>query len=255
MPSSLPILTFHSVDDQSSVISFSPAIFKRGLDKLQEHGFRGIDLMEAVSLLRRGEPFPERCFVITFDDGYENVYSEAFPVLQRYGMPATVFLTAGERFTGKSSTRLTSQNGRPMLSWEEIRVMHESALIRFGAHTLTHPDLTRLTADRVEAEVCDSKSIIEDALNAPVNCFAYPYGRFDDRSRDIVSRYFDCACSDRLGLIEAKSDPYALERVDAYYLRTERLFDLLLSKSFSRYIWARSVPRLIKRAFVARKAE
>lgn len=162
-------------------------------------------------------------------------------------MSATVFLTVGEALTS-GSTRLPAQNGRDMLSWDEIREMHASGLISFGAHTLTHPDLTSLPAGRVEAEVRDSKTIIEDALSAPVVCFAYPCGRYDKRSREIASRYFECACSDRLGLITATSDPFALERVDAYYLRTDRLFDVLLSNSFSSYIWARSVPRRIKRA-------
>lgn len=241
------MLTFHSVDDQSSVISFSPRLFKDGLARLREHGYHTIDLMDAVGMVQRREMFPERCFVITFDDGYRNAYSEAFPVLQQSGMSATVFLTVGETLTSGSS-RLPSQSGRDMLSWDEIREMHATGSIRFGAHTLTHPDLTKLPAGRVEAEVRDSKSLIEDALGTPVVCFAYPYGRYDVRSRQIASRHFECACSDTLGLITGKSDAFALERVDAYYLRTDRLFDVLLTNSFSRYIWARSVPRRIKRA-------
>lgn len=247
MRTSLPVLTFHSIDDQSSVISFSPRLLRDGLARLKEHGYHTIDLMEAVGMVQRRGMFPERCFVITFDDGYRNAYSEAFPVLQQAGMLATVFLTVGETLTS-GLTRLPSQSGRDMLSWDEIREMHASGSIRFGAHTLTHPDLTRLPDRRVESEVRDSKSIIEDALGAPVVCFAYPYGRYDGRSREIASRHFECACSDRLGLITAKTDAFALERVDAYYLRTDRLFDVLLTESFSRYIWARSVPRRIKRA-------
>jgi peptidoglycan/xylan/chitin deacetylase (PgdA/CDA1 family) len=229
------------------VISFAPRLFKLGLAKLKEHGYHTIDLMEAVGMARRREEFPDRSFVITFDDGYQNAYSAAFPVLQESGMSATVFVTVGETLTS-GSTRLPSQSGRDMLSWNEIREMHASGSIRFGAHTLTHPDLTTMPAERVEAEVRDSKSIIEDALSAPVVSFAYPFGRYDARSREIASRHFECACSDRLGLITAKSDAFALERVDAYYLRTERLFDILLTNSFSPYIWARSVPRRIKRA-------
>lgn len=247
MRTSLPVLTFHSVDDQSSVISFAPRLFKEGLAKLNDHGYHTLDLMEGVGMVRRSEAFPDRSFVITFDDGYRNAYSEAFPVLQQLGMSATVFVTVGETRTS-GATRLPSQSGRDMLSWNEIREMHASGSIRFGAHTLTHPDLTTLPAERVEAEVRGSKSIIEDALSAPVVSFAYPFGRYDPRSREIASRHFECACSDRLGLITAKSDAFALERVDAYYLRTERLFDILLTNSFSRYIWARSVPRRIRRA-------
>jgi len=168
--------------------------------RLHDSGYRTLSLLEAVDYLRYGKPFPERSFVITFDDGYQSVYEEAFPVLQRYGMSATVFLAVGEKGTAKSNGCLPSLEGRPMLSWDEIREMQRHG-IAFGAHSLTHPDLTRLPSDRVEAEICDSRTIIEDALGAAAACFAYPYGRYDYRSREIVRQHFACACSDKLGLI------------------------------------------------------
>jgi peptidoglycan/xylan/chitin deacetylase (PgdA/CDA1 family) len=246
---SLPVLTFHSLDDLGSVISFSPALFRRGLSTLREHGYHTIDLMEAVDILRRGGALtaPDRCLVLTFDDGFGNNYREAFPALGQSGMSATIFLTVGRGSTA-GAARLSSLNGRDMLSWSEIREMHDSGVVRFGAHTMTHPDLTRLTTDRIDAELRESKAIIEVQLGAEVTCFAYPYGRYDVQSRDAARRYFECACSDRLGLITRTSDVFALERVDAYYLRTDRLFNLLLSDSFPWYIRARSVPRRIRRA-------
>ena len=251
MAACLPILSFHALEDRPSVTSFSPSVFRRGMAKLHESGFRALSLLEAVDYLRRGNRFPKRSFVITFDDGYQSVYDQAFPVLQRYGMSATVFLTVGDTGTTTPGDRLPSLEGRSMLSWDEIREM-QSQGIEFGAHTLTHPDLTRLPPDRVEAEVCNSKALIEDALSAPVACFAYPYGRFDQRSREIVSQHFSCACSDKLGLIRAGSDCYALERVDAYYLRTDRLFGLMMTTVFPWYVQARGIPRRIRRAFQLR---
>jgi peptidoglycan/xylan/chitin deacetylase (PgdA/CDA1 family) len=247
MISALPILTFHALDDQPSVTSFSPRLFRRGMARLHENGYRTLSLLEAVDCLRQGRLFPDRAFVVTFDDGYRSVYDEALPVLRDYGMCATVFLTVGETGAAESSGRLPSLSGRSMLSWREIREMSKIG-IQFGAHTLTHPDLTRLPVDRVEAEICRSKALIEEALGDPVRCFAYPYGRYDQRSRDIVQQHFVCACSDKLGLTTRDSDLYALERVDAYYLRTDRLFDLMLTKMFPWYIAARSVPRRIRRA-------
>ena len=133
-----------------------------------------------------------------------------------------------------------------MLSWPEVREMHRSG-IDFGAHTLTHPDLTRLPRGRAETEICESRRVLEAKLGAPVRAFSYPYGRCDSRVRLIVEQHFDCACSDRLGLITAQSDPCALERVDAYYLRTDGLFDLMLTGAFPWYIWARSIPRRLRR--------
>jgi peptidoglycan/xylan/chitin deacetylase (PgdA/CDA1 family) len=246
MATSLPILTFHALDDQRSVISFSPELFRRGMAKLFENGYRTIRLLEAVDYLRLRKPFPERSFVITFDDGYESVYEEAFPVLQAYRMTVTIFLTVGERGRVNPGERLPLLEGRSMLDWREIQEMKQWG-IEFGAHTLTHPDLTRLSLERVRSEICNSKVIIEDALNAPVECFAAPYSRYDDRSLEIIRQHFTCACSDKLSLITLKSDLYGLERIDTYYLRTERLFDIMLTPLFPWYVRVRSIPRGIRR--------
>jgi peptidoglycan/xylan/chitin deacetylase (PgdA/CDA1 family) len=244
---SLPILTFHSLDDQGSVISFSPDLFRRAMGRLHENGYRTLGLQETVINLREKSSVPEKAFVITFDDGYQSVYREAFPLLRAYGMSAIVFLTVGEHGSVPGTDRLPSLDHRPMLSWEEIREMQKGGFI-FGAHTLTHPDLTRLSFDRMETEIVRSKVIIEDRLGSAVTSFAYPYGRYNPQSYTIVQQHFACVCSDKLGLATVRSDPYALERVDAYYLNTDRLFEMMLSKWFPQYIAARNIPRRIRRA-------
>ena len=243
MATYLPILTFHALDDRPSVISFAPQLFERGMRTLHDRGYRTLSLVELAGSIRRGVAIPKLSFVITFDDGYQSVYDQAFPVVQHYGMTATVFLTVGET----KKTRLPSMEGRPMLSWSEIKEMHRAG-IAFGAHTMTHPDLTRLPAELLEAEVVGGKRVIEDALGSRVDTFAYPFGRYDDRCRELVSRHFLCACSDRLGLLRPNTDFYAMERVDAYYLRTERLFHTMLSNWFPLYVQVRSIPRRIRRA-------
>lgn len=248
MASLLPVLTFHDIAKPQAVISISPGVFQRGLTRLHDNGYRSLKLTETANLLHHGTQFPDRSFVITFDDGYHGVYKESFPVLQRHGMSATVFLTVGEKTAAKSGNRLPSQNGRSMLSWQEIREMHRWG-IDFAAHTCTHPDLTHLPVDRAKNEICDSKAIIEDALGAPVSCFAYPYGRFNLQIRNIARQHFSCACSVRLGMISKKSDLYTLERIDAYYLRTDRLFNLMFARGFPWYLFLRNIPRQIRQIF------
>ena len=248
----LAILTFHALDDASSVISFPPRLFQSAMARLHAGGFRALGLRDALGCLRRGDPLPPRAFALTFDDGYRSVYTEAFPVLARYGMSATVFLTPGaDDGHAAPGGRLSPLEGRTMLSWSEIREMHRAG-IAFGAHTLTHPDLTRLPADRVEREICASQALIAAALGADVDLFAYPFGRYDARSHDIVRRHFAGACSDRLGLVTARSDVFALERVETYYLRGQRLFGLMLGPFFASYLLARRVPRRIRRALERR---
>ena len=242
----LPILTFHDIGERPSVISISPIVFKHGMARLYERGYRTLSLREVPDVLKQGALFPERCFGITFDDGHRSVYTKAFSVLQDYGMSATVFLTVGESTIIRSTDCLPSLNGRSMLSWAEIHEMKRWG-IEFGAHTCTHQDLTRISIDRMKKEIYVSKMIIEDALGESIPCFAYPYGRYNRPIRDIVQKYFLCACSDKLGLINKTSDLYALERVDAYYLRTERLFQIMSTGIFPWYILARSILRRIRR--------
>jgi peptidoglycan/xylan/chitin deacetylase (PgdA/CDA1 family) len=244
--SSLPILTFHALEDDPSVISFAPHVFRRGLARLHENGYRTLHLTQAMETLASGQPIPSRTFVITFDDGYQSVYEQALPVLHDFGMSATIFLTVGESATAPSGGRLPSFGGRSLLSWPEIREMSQLGM-SFGAHTLTHPDLTCVSVKQAEAEIHRSKTVIEDALGFPVTSFAYPYGRYDRRSQEIVRRHFALACSDKLGLATTKSNRYALERVDAYYLRTDRLFGFMLSMAFPWYIATRKIPREIRR--------
>jgi peptidoglycan/xylan/chitin deacetylase (PgdA/CDA1 family) len=246
MTVALPILTFHALDELPSVISFAPQLFKRGLRRLTENGYRTMTLIEAVEAVKRGEPFPERSFVITFDDGFESVYTQAFAVLQELNLSATVFLTVGADTTTGEDQRLPEHEGRSMLSWREIRQMQKHR-IDFGAHTLTHPDLTTLSASEIEKEIGDSKKVIEDAIGVEASSFAYPFGFFDECSRAIAAQYFACACSDRLGMVNRQSDIYTLERVESYYLRREFFFDLMTTEFFSSYIWACKVPRNLRR--------
>jgi peptidoglycan/xylan/chitin deacetylase (PgdA/CDA1 family) len=247
MSSSLPVLTFHALDDCASVISCTPRVFERGMAMLHAHGYRTVGLPEAVASIRQRKPFPDRALVVTFDDGFHTVFTDAFPVLQRYGMSATVFLTVGAADGDPTTARLPTLDGRPMLSWPEIREMQQAG-IEFGAHTLTHPDLTRLSAHDSAREMSASKDRIENALGAPVTSFAYPFGRYDARSHQLAEQYFSCACADTLGLLSRRSDPYALERVDAYYLRTDQLFSLMLTRLFPWYVRARNLPRRLRRA-------
>jgi hypothetical protein len=92
-----------------------------------------------------------------------------------------------------------------------------------------------------------SKATIEDRLGTSVPCFAYPYGRYDERSHALARQLFTCACSDALGLVSARSDPWALERVDTYYLRTDRRFAVVLTRWLPHYLRMLNVPRRLRR--------
>ncbi len=242
----LPVLTFHALDGLGDTISFPPPRFRSGLAALAGRGIRSAPLEDLARRLHAGESFTPRAVALTFDDGYQTVYTEAFPVLADLGMTATVFLCTGREGGAAPASALPTLGGRPMLTWGQIREMHRAG-ISFGAHTLSHPDLTRLDPAAIETELRESQARIEDALGAPVRAFAYPFGRFNPACCAAAARYFDLACTDRLGLATTRSDRFALPRVDAYYLRSARLFFRLPPPLFRAYVAACAVPRGLRR--------
>ncbi len=248
MNATLPILTFHAIDNKPSVTSIRPDVFTNAMTKLHERGYKTLDLTDAVEMLKNGIPFGKRSFVITFDDGYSSVYDHAFPVLKDFKMTATVFLTTGKDGNLDCSGRIPDFEGRPMLKWGNVLEMKKWG-IRFGGHTLTHSDLTDLSPEDARNEVTLSRNILAEKLGCQARCFAYPYGRYNQTVMSIVKEQFDCACSDKLGFLDKDSNPYALERIETYYLRTNRLFSLATTPFFPWYIRSCNIPRNIRRFF------
>lgn len=242
--SGLPILTYHSLDDSGSVISTSPATFETQMKYLAQSGYQSLSLSEATVFIRERKPFPEKAFVMTFDDGYQNNYTVAFPAMKEFGFKATVFLISA--YCGKSwSGGVYSLEARPMLSWSEIKEMHRYG-VEFGAHTSTHPDLTRIPIDQAEREMAGSKTAIQDRLGAQVQSFAYPFGRLNAKVQEIARGQFSAACSTRLGKIEVADDPFSLKRIDMYYLSDFAVFSKLATTRLAWYLAFRQVLRDVK---------
>ena len=249
----LIILTFHSLENSSPAFCYPPALFAHMLASLAGAGWRSVDLPAAVDQLRRGQALPPSSIAVTFDDGYHSVYETAFPLLVQHRMTATVFLVTGESAPRMPDQRLPSMGGRMMLSWREIAEMQRHG-ISFGAHTLTHPDLTRLPEAEIERQLQGSQRIVEDTLSVRAETFAYPFGRYDARSRAVAARHFAAACSDRLALAGPSSDVHALPRLDAFYLRRAPLLALLPTPWLPAYVLACSIPRRLRRILPRRTA-
>lgn len=188
----IPILMYHSIanDIESHVHPYfqtitSPKTFEKHLASLKQWGFDVLTLSEAVQLLR-SENLPttslkvtrainsrKRRVVITFDDGFRDFYTDAFPILEKYGYKSTVFLT----------TDFIENNfvtGRECLRVSEIQELAAKG-IEFGSHTVSHPQLRNLSYEEVVHEVGHSKTIIENITGAEMTLFSYPY-RFPEEN-------------------------------------------------------------------------
>ena len=156
----------------------SPANFERHLQYLTRN-FNLISLDELSKYLEI-RAYPKRDSVmLTFDDGWEDNYTNAFPLLKKYKAPALIFLATG--FIGR----------KEMLKSNQIREMAGSKIkfdsgIAFGAHSKTHSRLNLLSPEEAKREIMDSKLEVESIINIPVVSFAYPFGFKDDFNQTVV---------------------------------------------------------------------
>lgn len=216
------------------------------MKSLNRAGYKAVSLAEFTSMLSGGENVSPRTIVISFDDGFQNFYSNAYPVLSELDFKATVFLVTD--FCGKYNDWAgnPANLGRSkLLDWSEVRELSECG-IEFGSHTRTHPDLTKISSAEVEGEVAGSKAAIEDSIGREVRTFAYPYGKFNSSVRQITEKSFRAACSTNLGKVRLNSDIFSLKRIDSYYLRNLKVFEMLASTSFDRYLEIRQGMRIVK---------
>jgi peptidoglycan/xylan/chitin deacetylase (PgdA/CDA1 family) len=230
------ILTYHSLDDSGSVISVLPAVFRAQMRALQESGVPVVPLRD---LLAAAGP----AVALTFDDGFQNFAEVAAPELARLGFPATVFLVTG--YCGRSNDWPGQWSGIPrlaLMSWPAIEDLSRAGL-SFGAHTATHPDLSRLAESAARDEVLGSKRCLEDRLGRPVEAFAYPYGCASGPVRRLVAEHFAVGCGTRLGFVTADSSPEAVERLDVYYLSRLCLFRRLFDTPARWYLGLRGLLR------------
>lgn len=197
----VPILMYHHVGDPpKNWLYVDTKTFTKQMDYLQQKGYTTITLPEVAADLSSGN-FPPRPVAITFDDGYRDVFYNAYPVLRDRGLKATFFLI----------TQL--MEGADYLTWEEAKEMAHNALMTMGDHTLSHRALASLSEDKIKDEIFSSKRIIEEKLGVSVNVFSYPYGSFNQTViKNLREAGFAAAVVSSLGNSCAKL-PYGLRRI------------------------------------------
>ena len=200
----IPILMYHSVAHNNVFFTIKLKTFEKQMKYLKDKDYNVIKLSDLISFLGSNKELPKKTVVLTFDDGFEDNYTNVFPVLKKYNFPAAIFL-----ITGLINKEMNNSQNIPLkiLNWEQIQEMHQSGLIDFQPHTVNHQEIN-------EEEIINSKKDIEERLNKKCEYFAYPRGVYNDEVIEILKNNgFKASRTVENGKVNKDDDLFKLKRV------------------------------------------
>ncbi|MET0065442.1 MAG: polysaccharide deacetylase family protein [Candidatus Thiodiazotropha sp.] len=179
----VPILCYHRFGERGGKLEVSAEQFRQQMEYLKSNGYRVIPLQDLLGFLNGDNPIPKRSVVLTIDDGHRSIYKIAFPILQEYAFPATIFLYSDYMNKGGLTTR-------------ELRSMQRSGLISVQPHSKTHANLTHRKAGesrqqylrRVDHEVESPIEAINQKLGSTPRFYAYPFGATNEQVIAILKK-------------------------------------------------------------------
>jgi len=210
MSRGVPVLMYHwvheDVGDKLRLYGVTPSAFRSQVKLLSWLGYRGVPLSELFS------EAAGRRTVLTFDDGYVDNVENALPVLEAFGMAATIFVVTDHAGGVNAWDLRHGDPPRPLLTWERMRAL-DGKTLRFEPHSRTHPVLPELPREAAREEILGSKKRLEDELGREALAFSYPHGAYDEAVEAMVREAgFRMAVTDRQGLNRAGDDPIRVRR-------------------------------------------
>jgi peptidoglycan/xylan/chitin deacetylase (PgdA/CDA1 family) len=212
-----PVLLYHSVADAVApgfaTWAVSPELFGAHMDALASEGYSAFTVSElARRAFGHDAALPARTVAITFDDGFEDFYTAAWPQLVRYGLTATVFVTTGHVGATSAWLQRQGEGDRPLMSWSQIAAISQAG-VECAAHSRTHVQLDTVARSRAREEIVHSSRELA-AVVGPVTSFAYPHGYHSRHVRQEVRRAgLGSAWAVADGMASASDDRYAIPRI------------------------------------------
>ena len=203
----MPILMYHYIEVAPATTTLKglyldPKIFANQLSELQKNNYKTLFMAEVGASIVSEKKLDQKNIALTFDDGYEDFYTEAYPLLKKYNSKATLYVI------------INALDKPGYLTRAQVRELADSGLVEIASHTFNHPDLRSLKAKDARFEIMDSKKLLETISGKPVLSFAYPYGYYKSEFFDIASSTgYTSAVSVMPGSLQGTGDQWLIRRL------------------------------------------
>ena len=215
----VPILLYHWIDTSpiDSRYYVTPQKFEEEIKLLHDWQYTTITTVQLVQAITQGTKLPPRPVLITFDDGHVDNYTNAFPIMQKYGFTGVLYIVYNYMGTDGYMNK------------DQILAMHAAGW-EVGSHSLNHFDLTKLDTDKQHAEIIESRKLLEQALGIPIQTFAYPFGIRDPGVLDYVK------FAGYIGAMGASGYTPAQGKWNLFYLQRVEIKGNEDAKTFTRFL-------------------
>jgi peptidoglycan/xylan/chitin deacetylase (PgdA/CDA1 family) len=202
-----PILMYHYIETAPATTSLpglylAPSIFERQLQALAAQKYQTVFVSEVAASLRRHQPLSAKSVALSFDDGYEDFYTQAWPLLEKYQIKSTIYII------------INALDKPGYLTKEQVKNLAGSGLVEIGSHTFNHPDLRQLKPKDARFEISASRGVLQKLTGQEILTFAYPYGYYQPDFFSLASSTgYLSAVSVKPGAQQSTSNLWAMKRL------------------------------------------
>ncbi|MBQ2009878.1 MAG: polysaccharide deacetylase family protein [Selenomonadaceae bacterium] len=205
-PRTVMVLNYHKVVDEHMSLSVPLADFEQHMKWLKEYGYTSITPEELYEFIVNGSELPEKPVLITFDDGYKDNYTNAYPIMKKYGFKGTIFVVTG--FLGVYDNYMT---------WEQAKELSDNGF-SIESHTYSHKSMTEASDEEISKELTKSRDTIRNKLGIEADFMAYPTGTYNLHIAELVQKAgYKGAFTIKYDNVSRESNVYALERVPIFH--------------------------------------
>jgi peptidoglycan/xylan/chitin deacetylase (PgdA/CDA1 family) len=250
----IKVLMYHRVVDDRRVRStypwsVSPSQFRKHLELLDRWGFTYLDFEDYSLIRKEGLQLPKKSVILTFDDGYNDIYERVLPILKEFGAKATLYVLGDRSIKTNVWDEPKGFIGTALMDDYRIKELHKSGL-EIGAHSMSHPNLTKLPPDEAWREIVRSREVLEDLLQAPVISFAYPFSILNEGLKNMVQAAgYNYGCGAFSGPPKFAADLFDIRRIPITRSTNTINFAAKMLAPYEYYSWLRSevAARLVHR--------